>query len=63
MEDTGNYLYNVIKGDLVDVKMWTKHVPVESAAIDQLRSITKLPFVFKHVAAMLVNVRPSWLIC
>lgn len=52
MEDTGNYLYNVIKGDLVNVKMWTKHVPVESAAIDQLRSITSLPFVFKHVAAM-----------
>lgn len=47
-----NYLYNVIKGDLVDVKMWTKFVPVESGAIDQLRSITKLPFVFKHVAAM-----------
>ena len=32
--------------------MWTKFVPVESGAIDQLRSITKLPFVFKHVAAM-----------
>lgn len=47
-----NYLYNVIKGDLVDVRMWTKFVPVESGAIDQLRSITKLPFVFKHVAAM-----------
>lgn len=51
-DDIGNYLYNVIKGDLVDVKMWTKFVPVESGAIDQLRSITKLPFVFKHVAAM-----------
>ncbi len=44
--------YNLIKGDLVDVRMWTKFVPVESGAIDQLRSITKLPFVFKHVAAM-----------
>lgn len=44
--------YNLIKGDNVDVKMWTKYVPVESGAIDQLRSITKLPFVFKHVAAM-----------
>jgi len=52
MEKEENYLYNLIKGDLVDVKMWTKHVPVESGAIDQLRSITKLPFVFKHVAAM-----------
>lgn len=44
--------YNLIQGSLVDVKMWTKFVPVESGAIDQLRSITKLPFVFKHVAAM-----------
>lgn len=44
--------YNLILGDLVNVKMWTKFVPVESGAIDQLRSITKLPFVFKHVAAM-----------
>ncbi len=44
--------YNVIKGNLVDVKMWTKHVPVESGAIDQLRSISSLPFVFKHIAAM-----------
>jgi len=52
MEEQGQYLYNTIKGTLVDVKMWTKHVPVESGAIDQLRSITKLPFVFKHVAAM-----------
>ena len=44
--------YNLIKGDLVDIKMWTKHVPVESGAIDQLRNVTKLPIVFKHVAAM-----------
>lgn len=50
--EEGQYLYNVVKGDLVDVKMWTKFVPVESGAIDQLRSITSLPFVFKHVAAM-----------
>lgn len=44
--------YNLVKGGLVDVKMWTKHVPVESGAIDQLRMISQLPFVFKHVAAM-----------
>lgn len=52
MEDT-NYLgYNLIQGDLVNIKMWTKHVPVESGAIDQLRNVSKMPFVFKHVAAM-----------
>lgn len=52
MNDKEYLGYNLIKGALVDVKMWTKLVPVESAAIDQLRSITYLPFVFKHVAAM-----------
>jgi tRNA-splicing ligase RtcB len=53
MNQDNEYLgYNLIKGNLVDVKMWTKLVPVESGAIDQLRSITHLPFVFKHVAAM-----------
>ena len=53
MNDDKEYLgYNLIKGNLVDVKMWTKYVPVESGAIDQLRSITSLPFVFKHIAAM-----------
>lgn len=44
--------YRLIKGNLVDVKMWTKYVPVESDAITQLRNLTNLPFVFKHVAAM-----------
>ena len=44
--------YNVVKSDNVPIKMWTKDVPVESAAIDQLRNIASLPFVFKHVAAM-----------
>lgn len=44
--------YNLITGALVDIKMWTKYVPVESGAIDQLRNLTKMPIVFKHVAAM-----------
>lgn len=44
--------YNIIKGNLVDIKMWTKHVPVESGAIDQLRNLSELPFVYSHIAAM-----------
>jgi len=44
--------YNLIQGDLVNIKMWTRHVPVESGAIDQLRNLSKMPFVFSHVAAM-----------
>lgn len=34
----------------VPVKIWSDHV--ESAALDQLKNIAALPFVFKHVAAM-----------
>lgn len=45
-------MYTEVKGHNVNVKMWTKYVPVESGAIDQLKSITHLPFMFKHVAAM-----------
>lgn len=54
MENNDNdYIrYNLVKGTNVDVKMWTKYVPVESGAIDQLRQISQLPFVFKHIAAM-----------
>jgi tRNA-splicing ligase RtcB (3'-phosphate/5'-hydroxy nucleic acid ligase) len=34
------------------VKMWTTGVPVEEAALEQLRNVAKLPVVFKHVAVM-----------
>jgi tRNA-splicing ligase RtcB (3'-phosphate/5'-hydroxy nucleic acid ligase) len=34
------------------VKMWTKGVPVEDAAKAQLANTAKLPFIFKHIAAM-----------
>ncbi|WP_426266891.1 RtcB family protein [Sphingomonas sp. LHG3443-2] len=34
------------------VKMWTKGVPVDPKARDQLSRAAKMPFVFKHVAAM-----------
>jgi tRNA-splicing ligase RtcB (3'-phosphate/5'-hydroxy nucleic acid ligase) len=34
------------------VKMWTKGVPVEDAAKAQLMNTARMPFVFKHVAAM-----------
>jgi tRNA-splicing ligase RtcB len=53
MNNDTEYLgYNLIKGKQVDIKMWTRHVPVESEAIDQLRRITELPIVWGHVAAM-----------
>lgn len=34
------------------VKLWTPVEQVESSALDQLKNIAKLPWVFKHVAVM-----------
>lgn len=36
----------------VPVKIWSDVNQVESQALDQLKNISSLPFVFKHVAAM-----------
>lgn len=36
----------------VDVFLWNKGVNIEDEAIEQLRNLAKMPFVFKHVAAM-----------
>jgi len=46
--------YNVIPPERGGgpIKAWTQGVPVEEAAERQLRNVAKLPFVFKHVAAM-----------
>jgi tRNA-splicing ligase RtcB len=35
-----------------DVKMWTRGVPVEEEARRQLQNVSRLPFIFRHVAAM-----------
>lgn len=34
------------------IKMWTRGVPVEDSAIQQLKNLASLPFIHKHVAAM-----------
>jgi tRNA-splicing ligase RtcB len=36
----------------VPIKMWTRGVPVDDKARDQLARAAKMPFIFKHVAAM-----------
>ncbi len=36
----------------VPIKMWTRGVPVDDKARDQLTRAAKMPFIFKHVAAM-----------
>src|SRR5881392_1686130 len=45
--------YNVIKPETgVPIKAWTKGVPLEDAARQQLLNVAQLPFIFKWVAAM-----------
>ena len=34
------------------VKMWTRGVPVEEAAKDQLAKLAQMPFIYHHVAVM-----------
>src|SRR5215475_10292489 len=41
-----------LKGHTVDVHLWTPVSEVESSALDQLRNVASLPWVFHHVAAM-----------
>src|SRR5215469_10889668 len=42
----------VLEAGRVPVKAWTRGVPVEEQAREQLRNVASLPFVFKHVAVM-----------
>jgi len=44
--------YMLIQSDGVPIKAWVRDVPIESAAIEQLRNVASLPFIFKWVAAM-----------
>ncbi|HUI34815.1 MAG TPA: RtcB family protein [Stellaceae bacterium] len=44
--------FEVIGAERVPIKAWIKGVPIEDAAAQQLRNLARLPFVFKHVAAM-----------
>ncbi|MFY0638303.1 RtcB family protein [Maricaulis maris] len=44
--------YEAIETSSGLIKAWVKGVPVENAAIEQLRNVAGLPFVHSHVAAM-----------
>jgi tRNA-splicing ligase RtcB len=50
MTDTSFELRQVEGG--VPIKMWTRGVPVDDGAHEQLARAAKMPFVFRHVAAM-----------
>jgi len=45
------YEFAAVEGG-VPIKMWTRGVPVDDKAREQLTSAAKMPFIFKHVAAM-----------
>src|SRR6185437_15403548 len=45
-------LYQESETDGVPIKRWTRGVPVEEGALVQLEKTARMPFVFKHVAAM-----------
>ena len=44
--------YDVIDSPGVPIKAWTRGVPVEDAALKQLKNVASLPFIHKHVAVM-----------
>lgn len=43
---------NIIEKDKVPIKAWIDQNEIEPQALQQLKNIASLPFVFKHVAAM-----------
>ena len=45
------YEYREVEGGS-PIKMWTRGVPVDDKAREQLTKAAKMPFIFKHVAAM-----------
>ena len=45
------YEYHEVEGGS-PIKMWTRGVPVDDKAREQLIKAAKMPFIFKHVAAM-----------
>lgn len=45
------YEYTPVDGG-VPVKMWTRGVPVDDNARDQLARAARMPFIFKHIAVM-----------
>ncbi len=48
---TATYDYHQVDGG-VPIKMWTRGVPVEDGARDQLARASQMPFIFKHMAVM-----------
>ena len=44
--------YDVLFDGGVPVKLWTRGVPTDERALDQLRKAASMPFIYKHIAVM-----------
>ena len=44
--------FEIIESHGKPIKAWTKGVPVEESAKEQLRNVSEMPFIHKHVAVM-----------
>ena len=44
--------YDVIESAGAPIKAWTRGVPIEQAALGQLKNVAALPFIHSHVAVM-----------
>jgi tRNA-splicing ligase RtcB len=44
--------FDHIEGGNRPIKAWTRGVPIEEAALTQLRNVASLPFIHKHIAVM-----------
>ncbi len=49
---TTEHTYEVIQGNRGLIKAWIRGVPVEDAAVVQLKNLAAMPFIYKWVAAM-----------
>lgn len=47
-----NKKFSYHQTDGVPLKLWDSHEAFEEGAMEQLRNVAKLPFIFKHVAGM-----------
>ena len=52
MSRTGPQVQTGSDGQRVPIKMWTRGVQVEDAAMQQLHNVAAMPFIHKHVAVM-----------
>jgi tRNA-splicing ligase RtcB len=44
--------FDIIESSAAPIKAWTRGVPIEGAAMGQLRNVASLPFIHSHIAVM-----------